>query len=216
METGVPSALIADADGFFRLALSAILKRELGFNTIYEAASVDEATLILRAQPNVALALFDQSMTGMRQDWGLSAVRKYAADAKVVVVSGSVERTDILRALSMGVHGYIPKIAGPAELARALNIVLSGDIYVPSRLAIPPSNGVDHDANPPHGAARLTARQREVLDALASGLSNKEIARRFGLGEGTVKIHVAALLKALQLPNRSAAAVYAATMRRSA
>ena len=58
--------------------------------------------------------------------------------------------------------------------------------------------------------AKLTPRQREVLDALVLGRSNKEIARQLGLGEGTVKIHVAALLRTLRLPNRAAAAAYGA------
>jgi DNA-binding NarL/FixJ family response regulator len=131
----------------------------------------------------------------------------------IAVVSGSVSRQDILAALGVGVHGYIPKALGPAELVRALEVVLAGQIYVPpmlakaaSETAAPPSAG-----EPPADAmSRLTPRQREVLQALISGRSNKEIARQLGLGEGTVKIHVAALLRTLQLPNRAAAAAFGA------
>jgi DNA-binding NarL/FixJ family response regulator len=207
-------ALIADDDAFFRIALAAILTRQLGFETVLEAGSLDDALELLGTRPDIGLALFDLSMPGMKQAESLAAVRECADDVVIAVVSGSVSRQDILAAQGVGVHGYIPKALGPAELVRALEVVLTGQIYVPPMLAkaasnesaAPPSPG-----EPPADAmSRLTPRQREVLQALISGRSNKEIARQLGLGEGTVKIHVAALLRTLQLPNRAAAAAFGA------
>ncbi|WNJ89966.1 response regulator transcription factor [Bosea sp. 685] len=214
MVTSPSCALIADDDAFFRIALGALLTRQLGFTTVLEAASLDDALDLLGTRPEISLALFDLSMPGMKQAASLAAVRECAEHVTLAVVSGSSSRQDILGALGAGVHGYIPKALGPAELVKALETVLSGQIYVPPILA---RAGSAEMSVAPVSAdkaqeclARLTQRQREVLQALVAGRSNKEIARLLGLGEGTVKIHVAALLRTLQLPNRSAAAAFGA------
>jgi DNA-binding NarL/FixJ family response regulator len=209
-------ALIADDDAFFRIALGALLTRQLGFTTILEAGSLDDALDLLGTRPEISLALFDLSMPGMKQAASLAAVRECAEHVTLAVVSGSSARHDILAALGAGVHGYIPKALGPAELVKALETVLAGQIFVPPVLA---QAGTVETISPPaspdraqDALVRLTQRQREVLQALVAGRSNKEIARQLGLGEGTVKIHVAALLRTLQLPNRAAAAAFGARL----
>lgn len=210
-----PTVLIADDDAFFRIALGALLQKQLGFTTVLEAGSLDDALDMLGTRPEIGLALFDLSMPGMKQAASLAAVRECAESVTLAVVSGSTARADILGALAAGVHGYIPKAIGPSELCRALGTILSGDIYVPPLLAnappAPPA-AAPAETSPKDRAERLTTRQRDVLAGLVRGRSNKEIARELGLGEGTVKIHVAALLKTLQLPNRAAAAVYGARL----
>lgn len=206
-------ALIADDDAFFRIALAAILTRHLGFETVLEASSLDDALELLGTRSDIALALFDLSMPGMKQAESLSAVRECAENVTLAVVSASISRQDILAALGAGVHGYIPKAMGPTELVRALELVLAGQIFVPPMLANAPLSDTASPGGGDPGAevlTRLTPRQREVLQALVSGRSNKEIARQLGLGEGTIKIHVAALLRTLQLPNRAAAAAFGA------
>lgn len=214
MPTSLPCALIADDDAFFRIALGALLTGHLGFATILEAGSLDDALDLLGTRPEISLALFDLSMPGMKHAASLAAVRECAEHVTLAVVSGSSSRADILGALGAGVHGYIPKALGPRELVTALETVLSGQIYVPPILA---QAGSPEQATAPisgdkakDALARLTKRQREVLQELVTGRSNKEIARRLDLGEGTVKIHVASLLRTLQLPNRAAAAAFGA------
>jgi DNA-binding NarL/FixJ family response regulator len=209
-----PCALIADDDAFFRIALGALLTRQLGFKTVLEAGSLDDALDLLGTRPEISLALFDLSMPGMRQASSLAAVRECARHVTLAVVSGSSARQDILGALAAGVHGYIPKALGPAELVKAMTQVLSGQIFVPpiiAQVSAPAAGAAPAtDETPQDAAARLTPRQRQVLDALVQGRSNKEIARLLDLGEGTVKIHVATLLRALKLPNRAAAAAFGA------
>lgn len=209
-------ALIADDDAFFRIALAALLTRQLGFTTVLEAGSLDDALELLGTRPEISLALFDLSMPGMRQAASLAAVCECAQHVTLAVVSGSSARQDILGALAAGVHGYIPKALGPAELVKAMKQVLSGQIFVPAIIAqvsaVEANAATTVDEAPQDAAARLTPRQRQVLDVLVEGRSNKEIARILNLGEGTVKIHVAALLRTLKLPNRAAAAAFGARL----
>jgi DNA-binding NarL/FixJ family response regulator len=206
--------LIADDDEFFRLALRSILLNSLGFAHVLETGSLDEALDRLGERSDISLALFDLAMPGMESAASLGAVRECFPQIRVAVVSGSRRRRDILLALEAGVHGYVHKGVGAPELARALGKIMEGEIYVPASLADLPAVT---DEGPPvlmpmngsrdSRAASLTPRQREVLQLLVQGKSNKEIARFLNLGEGTVKIHLASLFRNLGVNNRSAAAV---------
>ncbi|HXV29648.1 MAG TPA: response regulator transcription factor [Sinorhizobium sp.] len=212
-------ALVADDDEFFRIALAAILKNQLGFGQVVETGSLDEAIERLADHDDCCLALFDLTMPGMESAASLGAVREVHPDTKVAVVSASTRRADILAALAAGIHGYVPKSLGAHDLAAALRMILNGAIYVPPSLAGRPA---EPEPSPPAAASRemsprraiefLTPRQREVLLLLVEGLSNKEIARRLRLGEGTVKIHMAALFRSLRVRNRQEAAAAGARL----
>lgn len=212
------TAIVADDDEFFRFALVSILENSLGFRRTVEVASYDEALLRMSALDRpVDLALFDLSMPGMRGPSTLAAVRERFPAARVAVVSGSSRREDILAALGAGVHGYVTKGLGVDELKRSVERIMGGDIAVPASLAVVPDPVPGHperaepSRNPPGAPSALPdalpPRQSDVLDLLVQGRSNKEIARLLRLGEGTVKIHVAALLRNLGVSNRAAAAV---------
>ncbi len=207
-------ALIADDDEFFRMALSAILVGQLGFAEVIETASLDEAVEKLSSRADISLALFDLGMPGMESPANLRAVRDCFETLRVAVVSGSQCRDDVLSALAAGVHGYVPKGLGVSELAQALKLIIDGVIYVPPCVAVLPA-GV---AIGPIAIGRLasssgatldtlTPRQRSVLTLLVQGQSNKAIARDLQLGEGTVKVHMAALFRSLGVKTRTAAAV---------
>ncbi len=220
-----PVALIADDDDFFRLAVVAILTRSFGFAEVIETGSLDAALDQLSTRRGaVTLALFDLAMPGMEGPGSLSAVRECFPSVKVAVVSASTERNKILTALEVGVHGYVPKGIGSAELTRAVGMILEGQIFVPASLAVldgvPPRPAIELRPPGPDGRQDgrpsripdLTPRQRDVLALLVEGRSNKEIARRLQLGEGTVKVHMAALLRSLGVQNRAAAAVVGARL----
>jgi DNA-binding NarL/FixJ family response regulator len=212
--------LIADDDEFFRMALRTILTRTIEGAQIQETSSLDEAVEYLSEKGTVALALFDLNMPGMESAASLRAVRECFPHTLVAVVSASRRRDDILLALEAGAHGYIPKGLGAVELAAAIKTVRSGSIYVPVSLADlreveeKPQALRMRSAEPQLGADEtpLTPRQRDVLELIVQGMSNKEIARALNLGEGTVKVHVAALFRVLGVTSRTAAA--AAGMRR--
>lgn len=211
METSSCVALVADPDQYFRLALDTILTTRLGFSIVHQTASLDEALDYLLRQPYASLGLFELDMPGMRSAASLTAVRDCFPSVRVVVVSTSTRRQDILIALDAGVHGYIPKNVSPSELMAALKMVIDGAVYVPPAIASTASLSVEGQvltARPPKNspADTLTPRQREVLELLMEGKSNKEIARTLSLGEGTVKIHMAALFRAFGVNTRAAAA----------
>ena len=214
-------ALVADDDEFFRMAIGSILADRLGVAEVIEVGSLDDALQRLGERPDITIALFDLAMPGMQGPANLGAVRETFPDLLVAVVSNSRRRQDILTALDAGVHGYVPKGMGVEDLTQALRTILDGTIYVPLLLSkVFPSdadNGggqfpdIDRRAAP-EILARLTPRQRDVLELLVKGQSNKEIARTLDLGEGTVKIHLAALFRNLAVRNRATAAVAGAKL----
>lgn len=205
-------ALIADDDDFFRIALRTILTRELDFSEVVETSSLDEAIEKLSERQDIALALFDLAMPGMETPASLGAVRDFHKQMRVAVVSASSRRSDILSALEAGVHGYVPKGLGASELTAALRLVVGGTIFVPPAVAdrtMPPEGNTTVQAGVIADKPvldTLTPRQRDVLKLIVQGFSNKEIARKLHLGEGTVKIHMAALFRNLGVRNRAAAA----------
>jgi DNA-binding NarL/FixJ family response regulator len=215
-ESPGPIALTADDDEFFRIALKSLLIGQLGFQEVIETGSFDEALEKLAEGADVSLALFDLQMPGLESPMNLQVVREHFPNTRVVVVSGWQRREDIMAALQAGVHGYAPKSLGAMELASALRLVLQGSIFVPTSLAELPPEGLPEPRrltpSAESGAPSPTPRQRQVLPLLVEGKSNKEMARVLNLGEGTVKIHLAALIRKLGAPNRAAAAVVGARL----
>lgn len=205
-------AVVADDHEIVREALGTILVRRFGFAEVHDAASMDEVLLRLNETPQTRLVLMDLDMPGVEVASSVATVRRDYPNVKLTVVSASQRRDDILTALAAGAHGYITKSLGVAAVGDALAGILNGEVYVPPTLAEPEKASVPV-AEPAHAPARpehLTRRQTEVLDLLVEGRSNKDIARQLNLGEGTVKTHVAAILQALGVTSRAAAAAIGA------
>ncbi|HZQ62878.1 MAG TPA: response regulator transcription factor, partial [Casimicrobiaceae bacterium] len=117
------------------------------------------------------------------------------------------EDPDIVRdVLALGVAGYIPKTDPPAVVVSAVQLMLAGGSYVPPRLIRNDGAPQQAQAMPSFG---LTSRQLEVLRLLAQGLPNKAIARELGVSDGTVKVHLLAVFRALNVRNRTAAVIAA-------
>ena len=145
----------------------------------------------------------------------LKVAREASAATRFAIISASDTRADILATLAAGSHGFISKHQSDADILDAIAHLLSGRIYVPRSLA----EAGDREASASRGdtgaapllsteadLSKLTKRQREVLQLLARGMSNKEIARALKIAEATTKIHMAALLRALGARNRTEAA----------
>jgi DNA-binding NarL/FixJ family response regulator len=200
-------ALIADDHELFRSGLKQLLLDVLRIEDVREAETLDQAIEILTNEGAGDLVLVDLHMPGMSGAEDLAALRDGFPDAKVAVVSAWDGRAEIIAALSAGVHGYIPKSLNSNDIAAAIRSVLDGNIYVPSNLGKrePTEARAPAARTEALGDEKLTGRQREVLAELLKGRASKEIARSLDIAEGTVKIHLAAIYRALGVRTRAEA-----------
>jgi DNA-binding NarL/FixJ family response regulator len=208
--------LIADDHSLLRQGVRQLLSDEFTDFTFAEADSLDAVLNQLAADP-VDLLLIDLGMPGMAGAESLRALREAYPNARIIVVTGIEERAMILDCLAAGVHGYVLKASPVEEIIRAVRMVLAGDIYVARALATlgPVREVSEHPAampTVPVDRSRFTARQVQVLQLLAKGLSTKDIARSLELGPGTVKIHLAAIYRRLNAHNRTEAVVLASKL----
>lgn len=197
--------LVVDDHEVFRFGLVQLLKHSFSVDTVYESGRFEDALGELE-HADLKLVLIDLDMPGLTDVASdLSVITERRPDVRVVVVSGSGSRSDILSALAAGVHGYILKSQGSEVLVEKLRYVLGGEIYVPPQLAERTHGSVPVTtvSKPPLVSLDLSDRQKDVLQGLIDGLSNKEIAHRIGVSEGTVKMHMAALFRALGATNRT-------------
>ncbi len=198
--------LIVDDHPLFRDGLASLLRQASADTQVVQASSTEDALNV--ADEQIIDAVFmDLMMPGLS---GEAAVREFGRrhpDLPVIVLSSSESSSDVRRMLNAGASGYIPKSATAQTVVSALQLVLSGNIYVPPLLISATARAADHEAHDaPRSLAQLTERQVDVLRFLKDGLSNKEISANLGIAEKTVKVHIAAIFKTLNVVNRTQAA----------
>ncbi len=203
--------LIVDDHPVVRDGLAALLRQLAPEVAVLLAEGGAQGLDLANAHPDLDLVVLDLSMPGSDGFAVLHEFGRRLPQLPVVVLSSSEDPRDVRRALACGALGYIPKSAPPRTILAAMKFVLAGNVYVPALLAQDPAFARDEAA---HDAARrsvasLTRRQIDVLRLLREGRSNKEIGRALGLSEKTVKVHVTALFKALNVANRTQAAAMA-------
>ncbi len=203
--------LIADDHALFRQGLAQFMSSRFADLLVTEAGSFYDVMALNARLADFDLILLDLSMPGIDGFAGVAMVRAHAPEVPLVIVSASERREDVVRALDLGVTGYISKSMTGRELMDALAIVLSGDTYLPATLmhAAPalPQIG-EKDTFRSHEALRqLSRRQSEVLLLLCEGRSNREIADALRLAEQTVKMHVSNILRLLGARSRTEAVV---------
>jgi DNA-binding NarL/FixJ family response regulator len=214
-----PHVLIADDHALFRRGLRLMLSVIYPAATIAESASVDGALNAIDGDGLFDLVLCDLAMPGMNGVDGLRALCARLPHTPVVMLSAYEEQRDILSTLEAGARGYILKSSSEDTLRNALALVLAGETYLPADLFFDGARRWTGDRRndtpsvpPDSPLATLTSRQRDVLNHLIDGKSNKEIARDLGLLESTVKAHVKAILEKLGVDNRTKAAMMAADL----
>jgi DNA-binding NarL/FixJ family response regulator len=183
--------LIVDDHSILREGVAEILRQSEPGVEVLSARTIQEGLELARRTALDAIFL-DLYFPG---GGGMNAIGQFAAIAPlapVIILSSSESAGDIQRALAQGARGYVPKSASTERLLAALRLVLSGETYVPLELA-GPSGDV------------LTGRQLDVLGAICRGLSNKDIGQELGLSEKTVKTHITAIFRALNVVNRTQA-----------
>jgi two-component system, NarL family, nitrate/nitrite response regulator NarL len=200
--------LIVDDHPLFRDGLAALLRQASADTVVSQASSAEEALNLVDEQIFDAMFM-DLMMPGL---CGEPAIREFARrhpDLPVIVLSSSESPGDVRRVINAGASGYIPKSATAQTVVSALHLVLSGNVYVPPLLVSPALRADGNDVqDEPRSLDQLTDRQVDVLRYLRDGLSNKEISANLGIAEKTVKVHIAAIFKTLNVVNRTQAANY--------
>jgi DNA-binding NarL/FixJ family response regulator len=199
--------LLADDHVLFRDGMRYVLQQLSEQVYIICAGDFAETLRQAEAHPEIDLALIDLNMPGSD---GVASIRIFHhrfPGIPLVVVSGSEQRADMECVMEYGAMGFISKMSSGKMMVNALRIVLDGGIYFPPQLrehacALSGQTGIDERSSLQLNNHGLTKRQLEALQYLAEGLSNKEIALKMNLAEGTIKVHVAGAFQVLQVNSR--------------
>jgi DNA-binding NarL/FixJ family response regulator len=194
----VAAVLIADDHPLFRDALAQVVGSTLPHARVVECGCLADAQAALASQ-DFELILLDVNMPGMNGMAGLLAVRNTAPATPVVIVSGREDRETVEQAMGCGAAGFIPKSLSRDGMRAALCAVLAGEISLPQ----------DGPQERHAAVAALSSQQRRVLEMISAGKANKIIAYELSISESTVKAHVTAILRKLNLRSRIQAALYA-------
>jgi DNA-binding NarL/FixJ family response regulator len=201
--------LIADDHPLFRTALAQAVAGLAPSTEVFEAGSLAAAQLLLEQQPDVDLVLLDLHMPDSHGLMGLATLRAAHPAVAVAMISADDEPNTVRRALAHGAAGYIPKRCDGATLHAALRALLDGNEYLPDELAeqLQDLPAADDDDRTATRLAQLTPQQFKVLNLVAEGRLNKQIADVLGISERTVKAHLSALFEKLDVRNRTQAGV---------
>lgn len=205
--------LVVDDHVLIREALRGVLKELRSNAEIVEASDARQAMICLEEAPDFELILLDLTLPDGSGFDILAEIRARFPAISVVILSASNGREDIARALDLGALGFVPKSARREIMLSAFTLIFSGGIYIPPEILgrpqpIPDAN--PHSQRQPSASELgLTERQMEVFTLMMQGKSNKAICRVLEIAESTVKNHVTAILKALNVSNRTEAVIAA-------
>ena len=210
--------LIVDDHALVRRGLNYVVKEGFPDAEVIEAESAAAALEHIHHGTEVDLALVDVRMPDLDGLELLRAIKIEKPDLPVIMLSTYDNAPYVKRALADGASGYLLKDATPEDLAQAINVALSGSGNVLSPRVIQnlfeehEASGRDHGANGRRGEYNLTQREHDILELLAEGRANREIAQHLYLSEKTVKAHLAAIFRKLGVTNRTQAAMMAVQM----
>lgn len=199
--------LVADDHPLFRKALAQTVAEHLPGAEVLEAEDLDGTLAALARRPEIDLVLLDLNMPGSQGLLGLARLRSAHPATAVMMVSGHEDPATIRAALDAGAMGFVPKRAPASRLAGALSRVLDGQPWIPPELAGAVAAATPPAPSPAVRVASLTPQQRRVLELVAKGRLNKQIADAMGIQERTVKAHLTAIFERLGVRNRTQAGV---------
>jgi DNA-binding NarL/FixJ family response regulator len=197
--------LIVDDHPLFRQGMKALL---LGLDATIdcsEAGDVAAATQMEVEGAQFDLVLLDLGLPGLSGLDALGEIKRAFDGAAVVIVSGEEAPSLVRDAISAGAAGYVPKSTDPSVTLQALRLVIANGTYLPPIAITGFATGVARPASGTQPAPQLSPRQLEILRLLLQGQSNKSIARRLDIAEGTVKAHLWAVYQALGVASRGQA-----------
>lgn len=201
--------LVVDDHTLFRRGLIALLACEPSLQVVGEAADAGEAVRKAAAlQPDIVL--LDNHLPGATGIQSLAGLREAAPGARILMLTVSEDSQDLQSALRGGAQGYLLKTMEGEQLAEALRRAMRGEAVISPEMTGKLAAAFQSSSPAPiPDTLPLSPREQEVLQQIARGASNKEIARSLDIAETTVKIHVQHILRKLGLTSRVQAAVYA-------
>ena len=204
--------LIADDHELFLQGLEFILHKQYPDAEIELTNSYTGIFEIVAKQKDFDLIITDLAMPGANWLDAISYIHSVCQEVPIIIISAVFDKEILQKTYDVGVSGYVSKAFPNSIILSAINLVLAGGMYIPPELLQLnlknrnlPIHELIADLGAEHKPAKeniLTPRQTDVLKCLAEGLSNKQIAYRLGLSEGTVKIHITLLMRALDVNNR--------------
>ncbi len=204
--------MIVDDQELFRRGLTMLVDAEDDIDVVAEAADgAEAATLAERVVPDVIL--MDVRMPKQSGIEACIEIKRIAPSAKIVMLTMSDDEADLYDAIKNGASGYLLKDASIDQVAQAIRLVADGQSLISPSMAVKlleefkaiSRAGVKEDTISP----KLTGRELEVLNLVAHGLNNREVAKQLFISENTVKNHVRNILEKLQLHSRMEAVMYA-------
>ena len=207
--------LIADDHELFLQGLEFILSDAFPQAELVKAKDYEEIFSIIKKDQDFNLVLTDLAMPGAYWLEAIKEINSKLPETPIIILSAVFDREIVQKTIDIGAAGYISKTSSNAIILSAVNLVLSGGIYIPPELLqdtpqkefdlLKQIDKLDEEQNVCEKVKILSPRQIDVLQEISLGKSNKQIAYDLGLSEGTVKLHVTAILKILNVYNRTGA-----------
>ena len=190
--------------------------RFVGFRALFD--SEPDFELISATLPEISLErTIDLVLLGSRGGQNLfdqmASLKAARPDLRIIVTGSGIDEETILKAIASGAKGYVDEAATPTEFVQAIRVVNQGSVWAPRRVLSLFIERVTSSPGRifPAGRVTFTDREKEVLEMLVAGRSNKEIGAALGIEERTVKAHVAKLMRKVGVQNRIALSVHAIT-----
>ncbi len=208
--------IVADDHPLFRDALKHAIGNCVEAAEIIEADSLDSLQTVVGDHADADLLFLDLNMPGVSGFSALAYIRSNHESLPTVIVSATDDPAVIRRAIQHGASGFIPKSSPIAELEEGIRSVLEGEVWLPAGIDLDADRLDSEEAKIAEGLSQLTPHQFRVLMMLGEGLLNKQIAYQLGVSEATIKAHVTAILRKMNVGNRTQAVVAVQRLRVSA
>jgi len=205
MQSDQSTFIVADDHPLFREALIHAVHNCVAGADIVEAESLSTLYDAVEANPRADLLFLDLNMPGVSGFSALAYMRSNHASLPTVIVSAMDDPSVILRAIQHGASGFIPKSSPVRTIETAIHCILQGEVWLPDDIDLRDDRLDSEEARIATAMSTLTPHQFRVLMMLGEGLLNKQIAYQLGVSEATIKAHVTAILRKMQVTNRTQA-----------
>ena len=204
-ESESSSFIVADDHPLFRDALIHAIRNCVDGADIKEAESLATLQEVVEANPDADLLFLDLHMPGVSGFSALAYMRSNHESLPTVIVSAMDDPAIIRRAIQHGASGFIPKASPIRTIETAIQAILQGEVWLPANIDLNEDGLDSEEARIAAAMSSLTPHQFRVLMMLGEGLLNKQIAYQLGVSEATIKAHVTAILRKMQVTNRTQA-----------